>query len=276
MSFQDVGRPGSKERGRAAGKGREGTSTAATTQIKTNTGALNTTLTSNDVYISPKDSSDSATTAPSVTDDSSKRMFAAVSDTILQYQRNVGILNNIAKSMGSKPDDDLLQRQYTAQIDVITQLGSKIEAQLRAAEIEMSSITSRAEATRARNTHIKLTRDFRTVEQTYKNIVLQLKQRKHFTDYHRQLRIQQEQQSVEEEITQQEMVLQLQREEENINLQIMREREEEIRKINQGVHTVNEIYKVREYGHTYVFTSGRALCFSLSAKFDIIDTVSRS
>mmetsp|Transcript_19254 Transcript_19254/g.27444 ORF Transcript_19254/g.27444 Transcript_19254/m.27444 type:complete len:293 (-) Transcript_19254:91-969(-) len=244
MSFQDVGR--GRGRGNAAAGKREKSSLVATTT--TSTGALGV------CHISPKktlvgDLSSASTTTAAIVVGSRTNIFGSVSDTILQYQRNVAILNNIAKSFLSTTNSEeeirILSQQYEVQRDVITQLGSKIERQLREAEAEMSASSSltTSEATQARNAHIKLTRDYRAVELVYKNLVLNVKQRKHFVESQKQLRMQQEQQVVEEQQSRQQMMLQVQRDEEQINLQIMREREEEIRKINQGMRTVNEIYK---------------------------------
>jgi hypothetical protein len=197
-------------------------------------------------------------------------MFATVSDTILQFQRNVAILSTIAKSMvgatsskrapsssssstipntNSTTDDEaaalaVLNQQYAVQRDVVTQLQNRIERQLREAEVELASIQDRAEATQARNAHIKMTRDFRTMESVYKNLILTVRQRQHLLNTQREYQRQQEQAAIEEQESQQSMMLQLQRDEDNVNLQIMREREEEIRKINQGMITVNQIYKV--------------------------------
>jgi hypothetical protein len=251
MSFQDLGRGQG-----AAGKGKLGTTLAATTT--TNVGTLGI------GYASPKEAAESsaATSRTSTqathhgsSSNSSTKMFAAVSDTILQFQRNVAILNNIAKSIVSAKsttttttnaeEESVLNQQYAVQRDVITQLRTKIERQLREAEVEMASIRDRVEAAQARNAHMKMTRDFRAMELVYKNLVLHVQQRKHFLDTQRELQKQQNQIAIEDQLSRQQMLLQIQHDEDTINLQIMREREEEIRKINQGMVTVNEIYKVR-------------------------------
>lgn len=263
MSFQDLGRG----RGAMTGKGKP--STLSSTKTITNTGALSIGYVSsneNELESPPAStnfllaSSSGGTTTSS---SSSTKMFVTVSDTMLQFQRNVAILSNIAKSIvgasssSSKrapssstqnTDDEavaILNQQYSVQRDVVTQLRNRIERQLREAELELASIQDRAEATQARNAHIKMTRDFRSMESVYKNLILTVKQRQHLVNTHREYQRQQEQAAVEEQESQQRMMLQLQRDEDNVNLQIMREREEEIRKINQGMITVNEIYKVR-------------------------------
>lgn len=248
------------------GKGKP--STLSSTKTITNTGALSIGYVSskeNELESPPAStnfllaSSSGGTTTSS---SSSTKMFITVSDTILQFQRNVAILGNIAKSIvgassssskrapssAQNTDDEavaILNQQYAVQRDVVTQLRNRIERQLREAELELASIQDRAEATQARNAHIKMTRDFRSMESVYKNLILTVKQRQHLVNTQREYQRQQEQAAVEEQESQQRIMLQLQRDEDNINLQIMREREEEIRKINQGMITVNEIYKVR-------------------------------
>jgi hypothetical protein len=271
MSFQDLGRG----RGVTAGKGKQ--STFSSTKTKTNTGALSIGYVSskeNEVE-SPPSSTNALLLASSggpnsnSSASSSSKMFATVSDTILQFQRNVAILSTIAKSIvgatsisskrapssssttthtnRSTDDEEVLatlNQQYAVQRDVVTQLQNRIERQLREAEVELASIQDRAEATQARNAHIKMTRDFRTMESVYKNLILTVRQRQQLVHTQREYQRQQEQAAMEEQESQQRMMLQLQRDEDNVNLQIMREREEEIRKINQGMITVNEIYKV--------------------------------
>jgi len=270
MSFQDLGRG----RGVTAGKGKQ--STFSSTKTKTNTGALSIGYVSskeNEVE-SPPSSTNALLLASSggpnsnSSASSSSKMFATVSDTILQFQRNVAILSTIAKSIvgatsisskrapssssttthtnRSTDDEEVLatlNQQYAVQRDVVTQLQNRIERQLREAEVELASIQDRAEATQARNAHIKMTRDFRTMESVYKNLILTVRQRQQLVHTQREYQRQQEQAAMEEQESQQRMMLQLQRDEDNVNLQIMREREEEIRKINQGMITVNEIYK---------------------------------
>ena len=67
--------------------------------------------------------------------------------------------------------------RYKVQVDVLKQLGSKIEKQLQAQEAKMNSMP-RTEAARVRATHIKLSRDFRRVETTFKTIQLEAKRKR--------------------------------------------------------------------------------------------------
>jgi len=172
--------------------------------------------------------------------------YAQVSDGILQYRRNVGILEKISRSIGTTDSDSAVsETQYRVQVDVVKQLGTKIEKQLQTQEIKMNSMP-RSESARCRATHIKLARDYRRVETTYKNIQLETKRKRvqhsntkthaiHDNSSHNQ--------SQNEQHSNQHIQLQVQLQEDKINEEIMREREEEIRNINKGMHQVNEIYK---------------------------------
>jgi len=131
------------------------------------------------------------------------------------------------------------------QIDVIRQLGTKIETNLKELEQKLQSMP-RAEAAENRATHIKLTRDYHWVETKYKNVQLEAKQSMQRKEM--QMRLQAEengrrQEGVEAENHRLQMQMQLQ--DDRVTEEIMKEREEEVRKINHGMHQVNEIYKVR-------------------------------
>jgi len=67
--------------------------------------------------------------------------------------------------------------RYNLQIDVINQLGQRIENNLKSHEKRLSSLP-RAEASSLRTTHVKLTRDYRMVEQQFKNVQLDVKRRR--------------------------------------------------------------------------------------------------
>merc|ERR1719329_2053086 len=111
-------------------------------------------------------------------------MFTQLSDGILQYQRNVGILQKIASGVGSANDGPTLQTQLNCQVDVICQLGGRIDQQLRAQESRIQRM-SRTDAARNRATHVKLTRDFRRVEATFNKLNLDLKQRRDLVEARR-------------------------------------------------------------------------------------------
>jgi len=158
-------------------------------------------------------------------------------------QQNVGILSNIVNNIGTEDDGPLLQKQLKVQIDVIRQLGTKIETNLKELEQKLQSMP-RAEAAENRATHIKLTRDYHWVETKYKNVQLEAKQSMQRKEM--QMRLQAEengrrQEGVEAENHRLQMQMQLQ--DDRVTEEIMKEREEEVRKINHGMHQVNEIYK---------------------------------
>jgi hypothetical protein len=179
-----------------------------------------------------------------------------VSDAILQYQRNVVILESISKALTqgrskrpfsarAEEEGDLKQHQYKIQAGVVSELGAKIEDLLKRCETKLSTLSSRTQTERARNALLKLTRDYRTVQARYQNIALGYRQRQSI-EQGQLVEFETEQaSSAQRQDESRKRQLQIREEEEKINLQIMREREEEVRKINAGVHTINQIYKVR-------------------------------
>jgi ABC-type phosphate transport system auxiliary subunit len=150
-------------------------------------------------------------------------------------QTNVGWVDILFLLRSKKRD------RYKTQVDVIRQLGFKIEAGLRQEEQVMQSLP-RNDAARSRATHVKLTRDFRRVEQGFKNLQLEARRKKSAATVARE----QQHQHTEETNDESNQLRQMQLQQDSINAEIMREREEEIRNINKGMHTVNEIYKVRQ------------------------------
>lgn len=70
------------------------------------------------------------------------------------------------------------------QVGVINELGSKIEKHLRNLELNMASM-SRTEASRCRATHVKLTRDFRTIETKFKKLQLETRRKRDFIEAQR-------------------------------------------------------------------------------------------
>jgi len=203
MSFQDVGKPGSRP----------------------NRSHLTTQPTI------PEASTSISKTGPSL---------AQVSDGILQYQRNVGILERISRMVGTKADGPELELQYNTQVDVLTQLGDKLETQLALQEKQLEALP-RTEAAKQRATHIKLVKDFRRVESTFKNITLET--RRNRARQSEQVKNASTDEPLMTEVEGDRMHLELQLQQEKLNQEIMREREEEIRNINRGMHQVNEIYK---------------------------------
>lgn len=103
--------------------------------------------------------------------------YEQVSDSIVQYQRNVALLEKMARSVGTKNDTSVTQTQYNLQLDVIHQLGQRIENQLRSHESRLSALP-RPEAASLRTTGVKLARDYRMVEQQFRNVQLDVKRKR--------------------------------------------------------------------------------------------------
>lgn len=168
--------------------------------------------------------------------------YAQVSDGIVQFRRNIGILEKIVSQFGTRDDGPMLQKQYATQLDVVRQLGERINGQLRRAEEEMRTM-SRTEREKSRATHAKLTRDYRRVEQAFKSVQLEVRRKRGLAEARRrELEEEAERRRLEGEGAGNEL-LQAQLQEDRLAEEIMREREEEIQNINKGMHTVNEIYK---------------------------------
>eukprot|EP00555_Chaetoceros_dichaeta_P012647 CAMPEP_0198254454 /NCGR_PEP_ID=MMETSP1447-20131203/4747_1 /TAXON_ID=420782 /ORGANISM="Chaetoceros dichaeta, Strain CCMP1751" /LENGTH=263 /DNA_ID=CAMNT_0043940497 /DNA_START=21 /DNA_END=812 /DNA_ORIENTATION=- len=168
--------------------------------------------------------------------------YGSVSNGILQYQRNVGILSKIIANVGVA-NASVTENQFNVQVDVIRQLGSKIEVELKEKEQSMMTM-SRTDASRSRATYTKLTRDYRHVESTFKNLLLDAKRKRNNLESQLREEAEMEQRKqFEEGVGHDTARLQMQIKDDRINDEIMREREEEIRNINKGMHQVNEIYK---------------------------------
>eukprot|EP00523_Entomoneis_sp_CCMP467_P004290 CAMPEP_0168753234 /NCGR_PEP_ID=MMETSP0724-20121128/18822_1 /TAXON_ID=265536 /ORGANISM="Amphiprora sp., Strain CCMP467" /LENGTH=250 /DNA_ID=CAMNT_0008801559 /DNA_START=324 /DNA_END=1076 /DNA_ORIENTATION=- len=165
-----------------------------------------------------------------------------ISESLLQYQRNVGILDKIVHSLmatsknntPSSADRQELELQYQAQCDVISQLGSKVHKLIHDQQLTATP--------QVKQTLVKLERDFERVQKQATALQVSVTR----------MREQQQQQgnnsnsdngegTTAYEQYQQQMQVQLQ--EDRLAEQIMREREDEIRNINRGMHQVNEIYK---------------------------------
>jgi len=168
--------------------------------------------------------------------------LSSISEAIVQYQKNLGILSKIAESIGSKADNHTIQTQYRTQVDVIEQLGSKIEHQMSSQEDQMKRM-QREEAARCRSTHVKLNRDFRQVQSTYRNLTNAVRRKQELVMAQRQDEETKARYSREGPKNSGQLQLQVQVQEEALNQQIMRERESEIKNINKSMHQVNEIFK---------------------------------
>lgn len=63
------------------------------------------------------------------------------------------------------------------QVDVLKQLGDKLERQLQVQESQLESLP-RTEASKKRATHIKLAKDFRRVEANFKTLQLETRRKR--------------------------------------------------------------------------------------------------
>ena len=171
--------------------------------------------------------------------------YSALSDEILAYRRHVDMLQKLAAMAGTAQETAATQMQLRLQTDVVSELGQKIEGRLLASERTLASPGGGGStAAQARATHAKLTRDYRRMETVFKNIQLDVKRRKGLAEARAKEAAEEEERKryagdAEEEARR----MQLQMQEDRLAEEIIREREEEIRNINKGMHTVNEIYK---------------------------------
>jgi len=167
-----------------------------------------------------------------------------ISEALLQYQRNVGILEKIAQqlltSTSNKMARDELEQQYQVQLDVLKQLEERVRDQILAQRRQSSESQKQA--------LVKLERDFERVQglaQSAKAKVTrqqkQLQQRGGTSGSASAVALEQNTAANTLQMEQERFQIQLQQD--KLQEEIMREREEEIRNINKGMHTVNEIYK---------------------------------
>ncbi len=166
MSFQDVGRGGRSTRPPQRRGPQQGYSTG---------GAFSTAAAGGNGRSPPPSSSNHHNTINTNTPNNSG--YDQISDSIVQYQKNVALLERMSIKLHTADETPVLQTQYTLQIDVITQLGSRIETQLSAADKRLGQM-SRVEAAGCRTTHVKLNRDYRMVEQKFKNVMLDVRKKK--------------------------------------------------------------------------------------------------
>ena len=188
MSFQDVGR---------AGGGRSRNPTQRRGPQQGNTGGA---------FSSAAAAGGNGRTSRSIDNNNNATTTAAassgyeqLSDSILQYQKNVALLERMSRKFNTPEDTSVLQTQYTLQIDVINQLGSRIETQFSAADKRLGTL-SRGEAAQCRTTHVKLNRDYRMVEQKFKNVQLDVRQKKSLAEAKvREARMEEERRRIEQQ-----------------------------------------------------------------------------
>lgn len=225
MSFQDVGKHSSNRQPVNAGMGLASSSS----RLGMPSGSSVSTAASNVV----SSMSISASTATS-----------QISDSLTQYHRNVGILEKIAQSLimnnGERSRTEV-EQQYKAQTDVLRQLESRLKGQI----IEQRQrIQNQSQTSSHKQALLKLERDFEKVQvgvtHTKTKVQKQIKQYQQLDG----VRLQDERAAKNKNpattvFEQQQMLIQR----DQLQQEIMQEREDEIRKINKGMHQVNQIYR---------------------------------
>jgi len=149
-------------------------------------------------------------------------------------------------------------------LDVVKELGKRLESQLRQQQRQLANLSDKAQASKGRSTYTKLQRDFQKVELALKNLVLETRRKRAKSSESNPLKLKEtEEQDAGLTNEEQRIALELQLQQESLNEEIMREREEEIRNINRGMHQVNEIYKVCARNSNSVASTSRAHPVSL-------------
>jgi len=253
MSFQDVGK---KRRPAGGGSNHASSSTAtSSTAQKASMGAA-----SNTGSYQSRDGSSGGSGFNINNAVNGAGGLSQISESLLQYQRNVGILEKIVQQGGqimrnnnnntnsSRYNNNSasireLQMQCKAQLDVVYQLEQRVQRliQLQIQEqIQNSSGTNNPQL-------VKLSKDFDRVQAQVTRLRKQIDSMQQSFINNNAVHDENEiagkaaQESNTYQSDQERIQIQLQ--EDRLAEEIMREREQEIRNINKGMHQVNEIYK---------------------------------
>lgn len=219
MSFQDVGR-GSRRQPASAGLGNN---------VRAGTASR------------PSAAAPSSGGWAAGSSSSSGSSIVQISEALLQYQRNVGILEKIAQQLltttSNKTAREELEQQYSVQLDVLRQLEQRVRDAILGQRGK--GVESQKQAL------VKLQRDFERVQglaQSAKaKVARQQKQLQQRGSAANSAALEENAAANALQLEQERFQLQIQQD--KLQEEIMREREEEIRNINKGMHTVNEIYK---------------------------------
>lgn len=169
-----------------------------------------------------------------------------ISEDLNQYQRNVGILEKIVQQLGIGRKQGAgaatlkeFQLQYDVQVDVVTQLEGRVKHQLTSGQSSAPQI-------------VKLKRDFERVQARVQSLKLDVERMERMAKssaggaasggYNANNNASSSSAHNQNSASSQQQ-MQLQMQQDGLSEEIMREREEEIRNINRGMHQVNEIYK---------------------------------
>jgi len=168
-----------------------------------------------------------------------------VSVEILKYQKEVGGLPSVLHSAGIIGPSD--EWKLKMRFDGVRILGEQISLHLLTCD-ENLNFVSKNRAADSRAALVKLTRDFRRVEAIFKNLEMEFKKKS--ADRAKRVNSYQSHMDPNRQIGNDGNARELQlrmEEQDNLNEEIMRLREAEVREINKKMHQVNEIYKVRFY-----------------------------
>jgi len=165
---------------------------------------------------------------------------AQISESLTQYQRNVGILEKIAQQLLTSTSSNRsarteLEQQYKAQLDVLRQL----EQRLRDLILNLRKSASASDSQRLQ----KLERDFERVQATAQSCSARVTRQQKQYQQRGDAAALQANNAAANTLHQEQQRFQMQVQEDRLHEEIMREREEEIRNINKGMHKVNEIYR---------------------------------
>mmetsp|Transcript_9517 Transcript_9517/g.23357 ORF Transcript_9517/g.23357 Transcript_9517/m.23357 type:complete len:278 (+) Transcript_9517:372-1205(+) len=227
MSFQDVGKRNSNRQPVNAAMGSASSSGSAGMPSGSSASAASS---SSNVFSSM---SMSATTGTS-----------QISDSLTQYHRNVGILEKIAQLLLANKSGRgraEVEQQYKAQTDVLRQLESRLKDQIMG---QRERIKNKSQTSSHKQALLKLERDFEKVQAsvtlTKSKVQKQMKQYQQMDGARSQdERAMNNSNATRTALEQQQMLIQR----DKLQQEIMQEREDEIRKINKGMHQVNQIYK---------------------------------
>jgi t-SNARE complex subunit (syntaxin) len=141
--------------------------------------------------------------------------------------------------------------QYEAQVDVLGQLEQRVQHQLQnMIKQSTSGSTSNPQivtiVTKLKRDYERVQAQARSLQDTVHPKLTAIKDAKHQSsqhNFHMNHNDGTDQSSPEAIVAEHQRQIQLQMQEDRLAEEIMREREEEIRNINRGMHQVNEIYK---------------------------------
>jgi len=101
-----------------------------------------------------------------------------MSEEVSIYQREVGELSKAMNGLGNPSQHhDTNEWKFKQKMDQIEKRGYQIEKNLKSQEINIQNLP-RSQAAGARSSHVRLTRDFRYVQGTFRSLKLEFKKRK--------------------------------------------------------------------------------------------------